>query len=73
MTVAEPVGKTGGLRLLNINNIRIILTCLVIATHCSIANGSPPHKMILRAGMLYTRPIIQSPFLLSLYNHFIKK
>jgi fucose 4-O-acetylase-like acetyltransferase len=41
MTGAESAGKKSGPRLLFIDNIRIILICLVIMTHCSITYGGP--------------------------------
>ena len=41
MTVAEAAGKKSGPRLLFIDNLRIILICLVIMTHCSITYGGP--------------------------------
>jgi glucan biosynthesis protein C len=41
MTVAQAAGKKSGPRLLFIDNIRIVLICLVIMTHCSITYGGP--------------------------------
>jgi glucan biosynthesis protein C len=41
MTGAESAGKKSGPRLLFIDNIRILLICLVIMTHCSITYGGP--------------------------------
>ncbi|PKL68011.1 MAG: hypothetical protein CVV30_11750 [Methanomicrobiales archaeon HGW-Methanomicrobiales-1] len=39
MTVAEATGKKSGPRLLYIDNLRILLICLVIVSHCSITYG----------------------------------
>ena len=41
MTVTGPLQKRSGPRLQFIDNIRILLICLVIATHCSITYGGP--------------------------------
>lgn len=41
MTVAGSGEKKTGPRLLFIDNIRILLICLVIMTHCSITYGGP--------------------------------
>jgi glucans biosynthesis protein C len=41
VTVADAAGKTSGSRLLYIDNLRILLICLVITTHCSITYGGP--------------------------------
>jgi glucans biosynthesis protein C len=41
MAAADSAGKTGGSRLLYIDNLRILLICLVITTHCSITYGGP--------------------------------
>ena len=41
MAVAEAAGKKSGPRLLYIDNLRILLICLVITTHCSITYGGP--------------------------------
>ncbi len=41
MSVAEAAGKKSGPRLIYIDNIRILLICLVIVTHCSITYGGP--------------------------------
>ena len=41
MTVTGPPHKRSGPRLQFIDNIRILLICLVIATHCSITYGGP--------------------------------
>ncbi|MDP3563433.1 MAG: acyltransferase family protein [Methanoregula sp.] len=39
MTVAEAAGKKSSTRLLYIDNLRILLICLVIVSHCSITYG----------------------------------
>lgn len=41
ITGTETSGKEKGSRLLYIDNIRILLICLVIATHTSITYGGP--------------------------------
>lgn len=41
MSGAGPAGEKSGSRILYIDNIRILLICLVIATHCSITYGGP--------------------------------
>jgi fucose 4-O-acetylase-like acetyltransferase len=41
MSSSDPAGNGKGPRLLYIDNIRILLICLVIATHCSITYGGP--------------------------------
>ncbi|HSQ92812.1 MAG TPA: acyltransferase family protein [Methanoregula sp.] len=41
MSSSDPAGTEKGPRLLYIDNIRILLICLVIATHCSITYGGP--------------------------------
>lgn len=41
MTVTGPPQKRSGPRLQFIDNIRILLICLMIATHCSITYGGP--------------------------------
>ncbi len=41
MSGADPAGKETGTRILYIDNIRILLICLVIATHASITYGGP--------------------------------
>ena len=60
MTVAEAAGKKSGLRLLYIDNIRILLICLVIATHCSITYGGPGTWYFADPGNGTTTPFILS-------------
>lgn len=63
MTAAETAGKTGGSRLLYIDNLRILLICLVITTHCSITYGGP-------GGWYFTDPGngAGTPFILSVID-----
>jgi surface polysaccharide O-acyltransferase-like enzyme len=41
MTVTGSAGKESGQRLLYIDNLRILVICLVIVSHCSITYGGP--------------------------------
>jgi len=60
MTVAEAAEKNNGPRLLYIDNIRILLICLVIATHCSITYGGPGSWYFTDTGNGTTTPFILS-------------
>ena len=60
MTIAETAGKKSGPRLLYIDNIRILLICLVIATHCSITYGGPGAWYFTDPGNGTTTPFILS-------------
>jgi len=60
MTVAETAEKKNGPRLLYIDNIRILLICLVIATHCSITYGGPGSWYFTDTGNGTTTPFILS-------------
>ena len=60
MTNAETAGKKSGPRLLYIDNIRILLICLVIATHCSITYGGPGSWYFADPGNGTTTPFILS-------------
>ncbi len=60
MTVAEAAEKKNGPRLLYIDNIRILLICLVIATHCSITYGGPGSWYFTDTGNGTTTPFILS-------------
>ena len=58
MAVAETSGKNSSPRLLYIDNIRILLICLVIATHCSITYGGPGSWYFADPGNSTTTPFI---------------
>ncbi|MDP3395560.1 MAG: acyltransferase family protein [Methanoregula sp.] len=58
MTVAEAADKKSGPRLLYIDSIRILLICLVIATHCSITYGGPGAWYFTDPGNGSTTPFI---------------
>ena len=60
MTNAETAGKKSGPRLLYIDNIRILLICLVIATHCSITYSGPGSWYFADPGNGTTTPFILS-------------
>jgi glucans biosynthesis protein C len=60
MTVAEAAGKNSGPRLLYIDNIRILLICLVITTHCSITYGGPGSWFFTDPGNSPVTPFILS-------------
>ncbi len=60
MTIAETAEKKSGSRLLYIDNIRILLICLVIATHCSITYGGPGTWYFIDPGNGTTTPFILS-------------
>lgn len=60
MTVAEAAGKNSGPRLLYIDNIRILLICLVITTHCSITYGGPGSWYFTDPGNSSVTPFILS-------------
>ncbi|MEI7857403.1 MAG: acyltransferase family protein [Methanomicrobiales archaeon] len=58
MTFAEPAGKKSGPRLIYIDNLRILLICLVITTHCSITYGGPGSWYFADPGNGTTTPFI---------------
>ncbi len=58
MVVAETSVKNSGPRLIYIDNIRILLICLVIATHCSITYGGPGSWYFADPGNGTTTPFI---------------
>ena len=60
MTVPEAAGKNSGPRLLYIDNIRILLICLVITTHCSITYGGPGSWYFTDPGNSPVTPFILS-------------
>jgi hypothetical protein len=60
MTIAETTEKKSGPRLIYIDNIRILLICLVIATHCSITYGGPGAWYFTDPGNGTTTPFILS-------------
>jgi peptidoglycan/LPS O-acetylase OafA/YrhL len=63
MPAPEPAGKSSGSRILYIDNLRILLICLVIVTHTSITYGGP-------GGWYYTDPgnAEISPFILEVID-----
>jgi fucose 4-O-acetylase-like acetyltransferase len=60
MTSAEAGGKPSGPRLLYIDNLRILLICLVITTHCSITYGGPGSWYFTDPGNAAVPPFILS-------------
>ncbi|WAC05865.1 MAG: acyltransferase family protein [Methanoregula sp.] len=58
MSVAQPSGKKSGPRLLFIDNIRIVLICLVIMTHCSITYGGPGSWFFVDPGNAPGTPLV---------------
>ncbi len=63
MSVAGPAGKNAGPRLFFIDNLRILLICLVIAMHVSITYGGP-------GGWYFADPGNSpgTPFILAVFN-----